>query len=170
MMTTYEYKSHDEINKLPRPLADIKYLVFSGRRDDLSDSQKIMVVNFIRLIKFKCAFHGDCIGADGQFHDLVRENRKKAWIEVYPSPYEAMRAFKEGDLTHEAMKAAERDKYMINQGEILLAAPPTKQPVKSGTWANISFAETCETIQKIIVIAPDGQFCVRERLDKTGKF
>jgi hypothetical protein len=157
------YASHGEIGKLERPFDVICNLGFTGRKEGITESQIIMITNFVRIINFASAIHGDCVGADACFHDIVRKEkpRPKAYIEKYPSLHTDYQANKEADFINEPMKALVRDKIMANKSNIMLATPPTEQEIlRSGTWATVRYARASPTIRKVIIIAPNGNFVV----------
>lgn len=90
--------------------------------------------------------HGDCLGADAEFHRLsVGMNipihihppinpKARAWCE----PYEFM---------HEPEDYLVRDRAIVDLSTILIAAPRgMSEELRSGTWYTVRYAQRCERI------------------------
>lgn len=83
--------------------------------------------------------HGDCVGADAEFHDI-------AWgmcfIIVHPPIEDMYRAFCIApDKTLEPRPYLARNKDIVNQSDILIAAPNTLvEEWRSGTWSTVRYA------------------------------
>ncbi len=90
------------------------------------------------------AAHGCCVGADMQFHKLVREVcGNNVYIAVFPSTANTRAPIPEdADFVAEARPPLERNKDIVNLGSDKLLATPLQmhEVVRSGTWAAIRYA------------------------------
>lgn len=103
------------------------------------------------------AHHGDCLGADAEFHDIVRE-KTSATIIVHPPTNPKNRAFKQGDFIMKEKPFMVRDDDIIEESALMLATPFQfeEQGRGSGTWATIR--HTRKARKPLIIIWPDGTF------------
>lgn len=87
------------------------------------------------------AHHGDCIGADAEFHDLVRNHVSGCTIYIHPPADSKKRAWMKGDVTLSTYPYLERNHNIVDASEIMLAAPATyNEQLRSGTWATVRYA------------------------------
>ena len=86
------------------------------------------------------AHHGDCIGADAQFHDVFRSYAKV--MHAHPCTIEELRAHCVADVIHDPLPPLERNLVIVRSIDILIAAPAQDNEIKrgSGTWATIRYA------------------------------
>ena len=63
----------------------------TGNRYGMSDDAKIKLTDFIKNNKIDEVHHGDCVGADKEFHDICASNNIK--IIIHPPIDEKLRAF-----------------------------------------------------------------------------
>jgi hypothetical protein len=92
--------------------------------------------------------HGDCIGADTEFHNLCVEYRelnpeKKLLIHIYPPNIRTMRAFNQADLLMSEEPYLKRNLNIIKNSSVLIACPTDKhtEVLRSGTWSTIRQAK-----------------------------
>jgi hypothetical protein len=99
--------------------------------------------------------HGDCIGADEQVHKLARA----LWFKVFvhPPDNDEKRAFCRA--TPERMSSPKpyllRNKDIVDQTTILIAAPKGNEEKHSGTWATVRYARKLN--RPIYICYPDGK-------------
>lgn len=84
--------------------------------------------------------HGDCLGADLEFHFMASGGGFIA-IHVHPPTDDKNRAFCEGDKEDEPLDYLERNRVIVSKSEILIAAPA---PSSRGTWATVNYARKKE--------------------------
>jgi hypothetical protein len=108
------------------------------------------------------AHHGDCIGADAQFHDIMRNGRSNEYIIKHPGFFQK----KPSDLSHRANCEADetrapkthfrRNRDIVHESEVMIAAPVAKPyPKKGGTAYTIDYA--IEKKKKVMfIVFPDG--------------
>jgi len=113
----------------------------TGTREGMSQHQKEQfVVKFFELNVTEF-HHGDCLGADAEAHDIVREFFPAVRIIVHPPRSSYMRAYRQGDETRPPADYIPRDKNIVNETEYLIAAPLTDaEVIRSGTWTTIRHA------------------------------
>ena len=122
-------------------------LGFTGTRTGMTVTQVVAVVNRLQLIAAQqhevlIVHHGDCKGADEQFHRLVFAHLPDASIVLHPPIDNKLRAFCSGGCTVLMPRGyLLRNKDIVRASDIVLAAPATKHEVlRSGTWATIRYA------------------------------
>lgn len=122
---------------------------FTGTRDGLTKTQCTKIINFLNQYKDHkiCVFHGDCIGADTDFHKLCEEFRSNNIdvnfvITIVPPDNNSMRGFNNGDPTLKPKPYLERNKDIVRNSDILIGCPRDlkKEELRSGTWSTIRFA------------------------------
>ena len=129
---------------------------FTGTRAGLSVVQRKSLVRLINTIRGEVteAHHGDCVGADAEFHDicLVRE----ILIVIHPPLQPFQRACCVGyDFIREPKDYFDRDMDIVDETDLLIACPKTSTPVPhSGTWLTAGYARV--TGKPIWFVYPDG--------------
>jgi hypothetical protein len=114
----------------------------TGTREGMSQHQKEQFV--LKLLELQPTefHHGDCLGADAEGHDSVREFFPDCKIHVHPPIKDYMRAFRQGDVMYEPDDYIPRDYRIVDMTEFLIGAPLTdKEIVRSGTWTTIRYAK-----------------------------
>lgn len=100
------------------------------------------------------AWHGDCIGADAEFHALCQQRGIKLCLA--PSTDESQRAFRSGYVEiREPAPPLERNHWLASVCTVLIAAPAQEREVlRSGTWATIRYARKLQ--KRIYLVSPAG--------------
>ncbi len=130
---------------------------FTGTRSGMTSPQMETLRKFIidNRDDIEAVHHGDCVGADREFHDLVRRVAPRVKIIVHPPLISKLRAFCRGDETREQKPYLVRNKNIIAETDTLLAAPCTEIEIKrSGTWSTIRHARKAD--QRHIIFWPNG--------------
>jgi hypothetical protein len=88
--------------------------------------------------------HGDCIGADTDFHNLCMNYKnthinKNITIHIFPPNNPKLRAFNIGDLLMKEEPYLKRNLNIIKNCSILIACPIDKnrEDLRSGTWSTV---------------------------------
>jgi hypothetical protein len=117
------------------------------------------------LKKFSEAHHGDCIGADAQFHMICAHLGVD--IVIHPPTNKSKRAFCEDFLECRPAKGyLERNHDIVDDSELMIAVPPTMEEIlRSGTWATIRYARKTKTY--LVIIFPDGRVQIESAPLKT---
>src|SRR5262249_16113642 len=74
--------------------------------------------------------HGDCVGADAQFHALAQE--AGALLVIHPPADDSQRAVCRGSRLWPAKDHLARDRQIVDETEVLLATPPGFKEEPSG--------------------------------------
>jgi len=121
---------------------------FSGTRRGMSDAQWHVVEGMIQMLgagRTLICRHGDCRGADDQFHDIVlglRVDRAlDARLVIHPPSDSRLRAHRLGDVVMPPKPYLQRDAD-IAKFDVLIAAPDGPERRGSGTWATIRMAQS----------------------------
>jgi hypothetical protein len=136
---------------------------FTGTRIGMTSAQKQRVISFLSRIKHEFpnhewwGHHGDCIGADEDFHNLLR----KADFKIYGHPpgNPKLRAFLTFDDCDKPEIYRIRNHNIVRESRILIATPRLPEQDSSqgysGTWATVRYAR--QRKKPYIVIMPDGE-------------
>jgi hypothetical protein len=137
---------------------------FTGTRHGMTEAQKRAVGAFLassfELDSFLMGRHGDCVGADAEFHDMVKALGDPACVTIHPPVDEALRAFKAGDFkgndtllppkTHFA-----RNRDIVDKSDFLLATPrDSSEQQFGGTWYTVNYAR--KKGKPVVIFWPDG--------------
>lgn len=113
---------------------------FTGTREGMSQHQKEQFVLKLFDLSIHEFHHGDCIGADADAHDIVREFFPDVRIIIHPPEKTRTRAYKTGDLYHPTKPYITRDRDIVRDSEYLIGAPLDREVIRSGTWTTIRYA------------------------------
>lgn len=114
---------------------------FTGTREGMSLHQKEQFVIKMAELHPTEFHHGDCVGADAEAHDIVREFFPNVVIHVYPPLSSKQQAFKAGDITYNRAPYLDRDKSIVDSVEHMFGAPKSNiELLRSGTWTTIRYA------------------------------
>lgn len=128
---------------------------FTGTRRGMTHEQRSIVMTLLK--KAKEAHHGDCIGADEQFHDLCRI--LSVPVVVHPPEDERLRAFCPNPARIEPPRPyLVRDRIIVDRCDLLIATPkegyePAPQRGQ-GTWSTVRYAR--RSGQRFRVVWPEG--------------
>jgi hypothetical protein len=110
---------------------------FTGSREGMTIQQKKGL--WLLLREGDRLAHGDCIGADDHANHLA-QNARCATVAL-PGPVPALRAYSPSTVVHEPRPFMERNRLIVDESDVLIAAPRTLQEeTRSGTWATIRYA------------------------------
>lgn len=130
-------------------------LGMSGSRQGMSEHALAKFNIFLKnnYLSIEEVHHGDCVGADSQFHNLIMKLGIK--IIIHPPNYNKLRAYCIGDECRKELPFLKRNKNIVDESDMLVAFPPTKNEIlRSGTWSTIRYAKKQNI--KILIIYPDG--------------
>jgi len=128
---------------------------FSGTQTGMAPMQKLKVRELIFTFTFDEAHHGDCIGSDEEFHDIIRELFPEVKIIIHPPIIATKRAFCEGDRVRIPESYIVRNHNIVDETDVLLATPKGSEELRSGTWATIRWAKKRK--RHIFIVYPDGR-------------
>jgi hypothetical protein len=114
---------------------------FTGTREGMSSLQKEQFVMKLFELNPTEFHHGDCRGADGEAHNIVREFFPNVKIIGHLPQSFAQRAFRVCDEYKDPLPYLVRDHKIVDISEFMFGAPLTDDEiVRSGTWATIRYA------------------------------
>lgn len=130
---------------------------FTGTQRGMTPHQKSRVRRLLHELlvpdRGNYAHHGDCVGADADFHALA-ESRGYHLV-GHPPDNPAKRAFCDFDELWPEKPYRIRNKDIVDQCDLLLACPRRfTEMVRSGTWMTIRMAWRIE--KPVIIVWPDG--------------
>jgi len=129
---------------------------FTGTRKGMTLEQKSSLFAVLNELAGMCdgqlvVHHGDCVGADSDFHNLVSFR-----IVVHPPRNYKARAWCEGDEMRNEKDYIARNHDIVDESACLIATPDGNERLRSGTWATVRYAKA--TNKYIWIIYPDGTF------------
>lgn len=130
-------------------------LGFTGTREGLILDQRDAVCSILDRVKPTEAHHGDCVGADEDFHEILRYSFADTKIVIHPPSDNAYQAFCEGDEILPAKPYLDRNRDIVDACELLIACPAERtEQQRGGTWYSIRYAR--KVGRKTKIIYPDG--------------
>lgn len=100
------------------------------------------------------AHHGDCVGADADFHRLSRLNG--LLVVGHPPIKNDLRAFCDFDEIREPKEPLDRNHDIVDESDWMIFTPSGfKEVLRSGTWATIRYTRKVERAGWIVW--PDGR-------------
>jgi hypothetical protein len=136
---------------------------FTGTRNGMSVYQKEAIRRLIRIFRGEGYAHGDCVGGDKEFDDLVLEAIDETnlctTIHVFPPTNPVFRAWCGHETTYSSYLVYHendylvRDRLIVNLSDIMIAAPAGEEIVRSGTWYTVRYA--IRTNKHVFIIYPD---------------
>lgn len=128
-------------------------LGFTGTQWGCTPKQLKKLEYFTDILRYEAAFHGDCVGADAQFHELVNPQCR---VYIYPGDVECQRADCRGaHWVSKPRPCLTRNRIIVKKSELMIACPKEDEEVlRSGTWSTIRYAH--KSCKPLIIIYPDG--------------
>ena len=132
---------------------------FTGTRHGLTPLQREAVAAILERATRAGAFvahHGDCVGADAEFHDLCRM-LPQSYIVVHPGPLEDLpnQAGRVGDERRLHLPHMRRNKNIVIAATVMIAAPFELSPQEhGGTWRTIEMARKAK--RPLAIVSSDG--------------
>jgi len=135
-------------------------LGFTGTQHGMTKPQTFKVMEFISQPMVREAHHGDCIGADFEFHQLCRF--KCLYIVGHPPINESKRAFCDFNYEWQPKEYLDRNHDIVDSSTFMIAAPGEMQEIKrSGTWATIRYTQKQIKAGRpltMVIVYPDGTY------------
>ncbi len=126
---------------------------FTGTSKGMNIDQLICVRTLLgRFWQPDYAHHGDCVGADSQFHSLCEAFSRPTRIVIHPPKDSKARAFRPSMFSRRPKDYLERNRDIVDACDVLLATPKGKEIQRSGTWSTIRYARKLG--KPIIILMP----------------
>lgn len=141
-------------------------LGFTGTRQGLTQTQRAALLRSLRKTLdvtasglHQTVHHGLCVGADEEFHFLIRSLFFKVIIVGHPGAVpERLRSSAPVDELRAVKPPIERNHDIVNETRFLLACPfGDHEILHSGTWSTIRYAHRMG--RPYTIILPDGSLC-----------
>lgn len=134
-------------------------LGFSGTRQGMTEEQMAIVRSLLMLLdRDDTVRHGDCLGADFEFHAMA-VSRGVLKIIVHPPALSSHRAFVSPAQVSQMLDPKpylERNRAIVDGSRVLLATPSTEvEQKRGGTWSTIRYAKKIRV--PTIVVYPSGK-------------
>ncbi len=146
----------------------IRHIGFTGTRHGMTVAQRAEVASLVATFarsppaeadvefypRLVC-HHGDCIGADSEFHDIARS--VDALIEIHPGPLHdhQRQAGRWGHVRHPALPHMRRNKIIVLESEVMIATPfEAEEQLRGGTWSTIRMARAAK--RPLAIVWPNG--------------
>jgi len=122
----------------------------------MTEAQLHAVERSLILLRPQHVHHGDCIGADKEFHDICRRLEFAPIIHIHPPSNPKKRAFCEGDVTYAEAPYRKRNGNIVKMSDVLLAGPKEEHEIMvgSGTWQTIRLG--VKACIKVYIVIPSG--------------
>lgn len=139
------------------------HLGFTGTRHGMTREQLHNVRSLVVSLKNAnaptriAAHHGDCVGADAEFHAICRA--LGCWLVIHPGPIGEYSAGCVGDERHDPLPHMQRNRAIVASSAYMIGAPfEMERQKRGGTWATIGMAELAEKRvgKSLIVVLPHG--------------
>ena len=137
-------------------------LGFTGTRAGLTNHQTIALVYVLSRLEKQLIgiHHGDCVGADDQFHDICVRCGFYDLIESHPCNLEKQRAFNKAPKIHKPKPPLNRNRDIVLASDLLFVCPKEdNEIIRSGTWA--TYRESIRQKKSSIMFPPAGGFIKR---------
>jgi hypothetical protein len=113
---------------------------FTGTQKGMTEYQKGFVRETLRKKKPSEIHHGDCIGADTDFHNICREVNPDIRIVIHPPEIDSKRSFCKGDEILPVKGYLQRNHDIVDSVDYMISTPGEMEEVlRSGTWATIRY-------------------------------
>ena len=129
---------------------------FTGTQQGITAAQERGILAIFESYPDALAFyHGDCIGADAEAHQLWVDQTNKP-VHIYPCGVSGKRAFCQSAWVAAEMPPLERNRHIVDRIDVLIACPKEdNEVIRSGTWATVRYAKKKNKL--IYIIYPQGK-------------
>lgn len=143
-------------------------LGFTGNRRGMTGDQKQVVAQFLQWINPTEVHHGECVGSDADFHEMVRVLLPECHIIGHPPKNESLHARLEGYYAESPPDTYfGRDRAVVDAATIVIGTPgvtnlpaPAKAPTTSDTWkeggTGYTLVYAVERGKEVLIVFPDG--------------
>jgi hypothetical protein len=128
---------------------------FTGTRKGMTPSQQEAVRAMVEGGGWALARHGDCVGADAEFHEICRDVGVP--VVLHPPVNSDKRAFCTGYTSCRApLPPLDRNDAIVDGSEAMIATPAQMREVQrgSGTWYTVRQARRIGV--PVSIVYPDG--------------
>lgn len=129
---------------------------FTGTKIGTSDPQLGSLIEIVEGLDFEKAHHGDCLGADEEFHVILRTVAEHIKITGHIPDDSSQRALCDFDEERDPYPYLVRNHHIVDASDLMIACPNGTKEIRrgSGTWATIRYARKQEV--PLVIIWPNG--------------
>lgn len=152
---------------------DVCHVGYTGTRSGMTHEQRLAVTlcaerhatdDYVIV-----GHHGDCVGGDEEFHEILR---------LFPNAYiighipiiDTERAHCEFDEERAPLPYMKRNTVIVRESRVMIAAPYAAEPASSGpvggTWRTVELTRKAK--KPLYLCLPDGRI-IEERMDMLPK-
>lgn len=134
---------------------------FTGTRHGMTEAQLEVFKKLVNAKEFSEFHHGVCVGSDKQAHDYVEKIKKdkNAKIVGHPPRFKGSVALDcKCDVYRKTDEYLVRNRNIVDETDVLVATPDTKEKVRSGTWSTVRYARKKK--RKIYIIHKNGRVTI----------
>jgi hypothetical protein len=129
---------------------------FTGTRRGMTTAQRDHVQEKLLAWRPLEVHHGDALGADAEFHEMVRTLLPDTKIVTHPPSNPKQRAFCQSDEQRPEEDYLARNKSIVRASHLVLAMPgENTEQLRSGTWSAVRLCRKSPVW--FMVILPNGQ-------------
>ena len=113
---------------------------FTGTRLGMTGIQRSLVRQMLEYKRPRVVVHGGCVGADSDFHDIVRLlfSKRQCQVHVFPSNIRGTHGHIDGDVVFAEHPPLQRNGFIVSLSDELIACPEGCQETnRSGTWSTV---------------------------------
>lgn len=131
---------------------------FTGTRNGMTPDQYMAVshsvARFLDGNTNLVGHHGDCLGADAEFHQIMRDRNGTRLVGHIPAD-DSQRAFCKFDEERAPLPYMKRNREIVRAAQVMVAAPPTMDELAhGGTWRTVGIARKHKA--PLAICYPDG--------------
>lgn len=128
---------------------------FTGTQDGMTDYQKAKLSGTLLMLRDRYEtvefYHGDCIGADAEAHDIAALLLGVENIYILPSNVKGKRAYCKSPHIMPEDNPLDRNETIVHVTDVLIACPKEPREVmRSGTWATVRRAQRYKKYFRVI--------------------
>lgn len=130
---------------------------FTGTSIGMTREQKRELFKMLSPFPYAEYHHGDCIGADEEFHALVKniQHQTIGSIIIHPPLNLRKRAFCEGGTVRSKKSYLIRNRDIVDETDLLIVCPHEDvEQLRSGTWSTFRYA--IKKMKDVTIIFPNG--------------
>jgi glycerol-3-phosphate cytidylyltransferase-like family protein len=125
---------------------------FTGTYKGMTPYQKQRILELLKELKPQLVRHGDCVGADTEFHEIAKTLNIKVCI--HPPDNDSKRAFNQSDSILPVKPYLDINKDIVDMSNILISTPETsKEDLHTGAWFSVRYAK--RTGKEVIICKPE---------------
>jgi len=147
-----------------------KIVGFTGTRRGMLSRQRQSIEVLLKLLQPKEVHHGDCVGADEQFHRIAQDLGLRIIIHPPDNPKLQAQCMIDNERSFRLFPRPymDRNRDIVMASDIVLAAPAEEEVQRSGTWMTVRTAKGMS--KHVIVVYPEGYLEFRDYSQPVSMF